>query len=269
MFQKLGEAEAIENSQITTESEVDLFAYSAFTYDKLFSPNSDIYHRNVVKLSGLRKAELRKVVEKSLEFINMKSSRNFSVSDFQIGFTRSTPQQSGYEYELFFRNPASRQCCARLKIRRALKPNLELVNFSSSDAEIQDALADVETSKKVINFILPLSGAKRSEKAFRLFLSSFESVVINEDAGQATLNIVFQGIHSEFSLFNNLVKEFKMRTKFGAIRFVRVSAHKMQFSRAKSIQKGVESLNCDPNDCLIFICDVDVLFNQNFLDLCR
>ena len=255
------------NQKVAAVNEADLFTYSAFTYEKLFSPSSDIYHRNVVKLSGMRKSELQKVVAKSLEYLNAKPNRNFSLSDFQIGFTRSTPSSTGYEYELYFRSPRNRQCCSQLKIRRELKPDLELVDYSDSAEEEAES---GERAKKVVNFILPLSGGERSEQTFRLFMSSFESVVIDEDSANpasVALTIAFQGTHVDFGRFNEFINEFKMRTKFDAVRFVRVLGQR--FSRSKSIQTGIESLNCDPNDCLLFICDVDVLFNRNFLDYCR
>ena len=91
----LDEISSNMNQKVAAVNEADLFTYSAFTYEKLFSPSSDIYHRNVVKLSGMRKSELQKVVAKSLEYLNAKPNRNFSLSDFQIGFTRSTPSSTG------------------------------------------------------------------------------------------------------------------------------------------------------------------------------
>jgi hypothetical protein len=83
----LNEISSNMNQKVAAFNEVDLLTYSAFTNEKLFSPSSDIYHRNVAKLSDMRKSELQKVVAKSLEYLNAKSNRNFSLSDFQIGFT--------------------------------------------------------------------------------------------------------------------------------------------------------------------------------------
>lgn len=229
----------------------------------------DIYHRNVVKLSGPRKLELRGVIQNALEFLNAKPNRNYTLDDFQIGFTRST-STNGFEYELYFRNGITQQCCSHIKLRKALKPDLELVEFTNA-VDFDEENLNSEAAKKSINFILPLSGGEKSERAFRLFLSSFESVVIDEDSGQSTLVVVFHGTQSEFEHFNELVNEFKRRTKFEAARFVRVGGNHQngKFSRSQAIQSGIDSLNCDPNDCLIFICDVDILFNRNFLDLCR
>lgn len=77
IFKMLDEISSNLNQKVAAVNEADLFTYSAFTYEKLFSPSSDIYHRNVVKLSDMRKSELQKVVAKSLEYLNAKSNRNF------------------------------------------------------------------------------------------------------------------------------------------------------------------------------------------------
>lgn len=217
------------------------------------------------------------MVQKSLDFLNSKqktttnTDTNYTIEQFHIGFTRSTPASTGYEYELYFTHPRTQHCCSQIKIRRALEQNLDLVDLVAPDESNEDQVGGINESKKLINFILPLSGGSKNERAFRLFLSSFESIVVNDDSGQAAaLIIVFQGMSTDFAQFNVLVKEFKQRTKFEAIKFVQEKqANSGGFSRSKAIKLGIDSLNCDPDDCLLFLCDVDVLFDRNFLDLCR
>lgn len=239
-------------------------------------------------MTGARKHHLRRVINDAIEFLNTKQETyKYHIKDFTLGFTRSTPS-NGYEYELYFK--MQEQCCVRLKFNRRLGA-LDLVEASfmdqtstSNDKDAvdfelaDDDLTDTTTTKKRrVNFILPVTAQTKQLNSFKLFLSSFESIVINQDSRQASLTIVYSFDENTPNVdlkFENLIKEFKLRTKFDLVKFLKIK-HEGSFSRAKSLQYGVE--NCcsfdreddASNDHLVFLCDVDVLFNENFLNLCR
>jgi hypothetical protein len=72
----------------------------------------------------------------------------------------------------------------------------------------------------------------------------------------------------EKRILNSMLEDFKARTGFYKCHVIYVNSSMRQkgFSRANLLQIGIENLS---NEDLIFICDVDVLFNANFLNLCR
>jgi chondroitin sulfate N-acetylgalactosaminyltransferase 1/2 len=138
------------------------------------------------------------------------------------------------------------------------------------------------TNKKTINFILPMSDnlmLKKYVRSIKVFLDLFERVAINQDSmnggmsgvkGQfVTLTIVFS--YKNLTLkrkFEKLLSDFKHRTKFMNLKLILIGH--TAFSRAKLLQIGIENLNVkSSNENLIFLCDVDIVFNQMFLDLCR
>ena len=114
--------------------------------------------------------------------------------------------------------------------------------------------------------------------AFKLFLSSFETVAIDQDHF-ATLTIVFASEQtnetSQLKNLKELVSDFQKRANFQKVNVINVpSSGGASFSRAKLLDIGVDKC-CDHfdtarrNENLLFFCDVDVLFNQNFLHMCR
>lgn len=201
------------------------------------------------------------------------------MKDFAIGFFRSTPYQ-GYEYELYYKIKSTK-CCYLIKLNRGLTPlKISSTNIEDEHKGLVDYTGDIHKGKKVINFILPLTGDAKKKSAFKLFLSSFETVALNQDKF-VTLTIIFgyskssQDGLNEKKYLENILNDFRQRTSFTNINLIYVEMAG-SFSRAKLIQIGVESC-CDNdqfdstplNENLMFFCDVDVLFNKNFLDLCR
>lgn len=64
-----------------------------------------------------------------------------------------------------------------------------------------------------------------------------------------------------------LIEDFKYENRFNMISLLVIAEKK--YSRAKFLDIGIK--NCCHNELnsLIFLCDVDVYFEQNFLDQCR
>ncbi len=242
---------------INFENESDLDPYTTFTIDKIFPAELGIYKRNVVKMSGPRRDDIHAAIELALEHLNQnKTNSKLNKTHFSNGFYRST-FYNGFEYELYFKR-RDFTCCFSLKLKRPL----EHLRVTHSNRKV---------SQQVINFILPLTSDSKSLNAFRLFLSSFETVAVNQDK-HVTLTIVFgtevndQRAKNEMSTF---LSEFKERTRFDKVNQVNVDMKDVSsFSRAKLLQIGSDHERFE-NESLLFFCDVDVLFNKNFLDMCR
>ena len=59
-------------SEKSTEllNEQDISSYTAFTLDKLYSPESYIYKRNKIKLKGLKQKNLHLIIQNGLNHLN-------------------------------------------------------------------------------------------------------------------------------------------------------------------------------------------------------
>ena len=242
------------------ENESELDPYTAFTIDKIYPAELNIYKRNVIKMSGPKRVDLNTVIEMALVHLNKNFTNNnnkLNQSHFSNGFYRQT-SYNGFEYELYFKRKDF-SCCFSIKLNRPL-------------ARLSVTQSSRKISKQIINFILPLTSDSKNMNAFRLFISSFETVAIDQDK-YVTLTIVFgfdlvsnKRAHNEMNTF---LSEFRERTRFENVKLIYVEMKDQQsFSRAKLLQIGSDSVDLK-NESLLFFCDVDVLFNKNFLDMCR
>lgn len=191
-----------------------------------------------MKLTGSKLIDLYTVVKTSSN--HLKSN----IKNFIIGFYRSTPI-NGYEYELYFKNRLN--CCSIIRLNRPLQ-TLRIT-------EIREI-----TNKKTIHFILPLTQSKLGK--FKQFLTIFEIVSLKQDQGHVTLTIVYSSKNS--NEINQIIEQFKKRTKFKEINLI--LEMKSTFSRGESLQIAADTL---ADEQLLFFCDVDIFYTQQFLDLCR
>lgn len=224
------------------DNEGDVYSYSAFSLDKLYPAERGIYNRNIQKLSGLKQLDLHSVVKASLAQLGSK----YSLEDFIIGFYRTTPL-NGYEYELFFKQKHA-LCCTVIRLLKPIQ-NLRIT-------EIQHV-----HEKKTINFIICLTAGKL--KKLSSFLNLFNLVALQQDKAFVSLTIVFTAIKANTQI-ERIINEFKMQTKFSKINLI--YSRSIRFSRASSLELGVENAN---QDDLLFFCDIDIIFTQLFLDMCR
>jgi hypothetical protein len=246
------------------------------------------------------------MVQLAVDYLNSNSSssssdlnQRYELVDLLIGFFRATPVE-GNEYELYFRNKSLNSCCVYFKLSRPLSNELRLVetNLNTSPASNEMAASDeanmlntdnllrvsdtgtsntrsgqIVSFKKTVNFILPMSDnllLKKNAASLKLFLSVFENVAIGQDNGQfVTLTIVFSYKNVKFKRFlESLLAEFKHRTGFLNLKLI--SVKNWEFSRARLLQLGVENLRTNrANENLVFLCDVDIVFTQIFLEMCR
>ena len=194
-----------------------------------------------------------------------------------MGYYRVTPSR-GYEYDLFFKKKSD--CCSIISINKPVQ-NIRVEELN---------LINDKNKAKIINFIIPLWFNKL--QVLNTFLNLFESVSIKQDKSYSTLNFVYlydDLDEAQITLKNKtkkMILKFKEKTKFKSIKFVTVVTK--VFSRARALQLGIElccddysddeieiisesiSNNTSNNDNpLLFFCDIDTLYTQQFLTLCR
>lgn len=267
--ESINNIDSIRKLHYSTKSELDIYSYSAFTLDKWFPAKEILYKRNVERLTGDRLKDLHIMINYGLDYLNKNLYIDkYELKDFQIGFYRVTPFE-GYEYDLFFKY--KNKCCSMITINKPVK-SLEI-----KASNLLDVVAnDNQNNKEIINFIVPLWGDRLN--AFKLFLNLFELVVIRQDNGFSTLTFVFLYNESSVdqqnlkSLYEKHILDFKIKTNFNNIKFISVNSD--AHSRAKALEIGVETCcnyfeNNNQNNELLFFCDVDIVFTQKFLDLCR
>ncbi|CAF0924401.1 unnamed protein product [Brachionus calyciflorus] len=239
---------------VIPENEGDIYSYSAFTLDKFYPSELGIYKRNVFKLTGLRKHEIHTVLNESLAYLNRDSmfTKNFKLSDFIIGFMRTDPLD-GYQYELFFKN--ENNSCEIVRLRRPLG-HLKIESFDNFGEQ---------NERENINFIVPISSSQENLNKLKQFLIRFYEIAIKQDSKDNTLTIplAYQN-ESDLSKFQNYLNLFVKIYNYSQIKLI---PYKMsEFSRSALLNYGTQSRNS--ND-LLFFCDLDIVFNQNFLEMCR
>jgi chondroitin sulfate N-acetylgalactosaminyltransferase 1/2 len=233
-------------------SELDVPSFSAFTSDNLFGPIWSIYKRNVEKLGGLRRFHLHTIRNQSISEMNrIDASYNYTPLDFHIGLYRVKPF-FGYEYRLYFKRNS--ECCQRVYL---------------SDFQNRVDIRPVP-GKHVINLIMPLWGDRANSLA--KFMRMFEANA-KEDGFQSTLTIVYVLRENQTSIetgwkdsIERFINSFKRRTSLRTVKLIYLQSK--FYSRARALQIGVENC-CADSRSLLFICDVDVVFNTLFLDMCR
>ena len=233
----------------TLVNEFEVVPFDSFTASAIYSVNKEgIFNRPSRRPLGTRYKEHNEVLKFALHVYNgeVVGRRNLTQANLDNGITR-LDRLNGMKYNLFFTASKPNQY-HRMKIRRPFD-NLELV----------DSVETVDTSKKLINLILPLSG--RLER-FKTFLKRFADVCVKWDA-RVFLTVVYFGEKGKEEL-RGMLQDFEGKEKFTDYKLIFAQR---PFSRGAGLQKGV--LAWEKGNNIMFFCDVDVLFTPDFLERCR
>ena len=113
---------------------------------------------------------------------------------------------------------------------------------------------------KLVNIIVPLQGRL---KTFQDFLNNFKKVCISRK-DNVFLTVVYSGkesLQEVKQMLNTLRKDHEFKNFKLVIR-------KENFNRGHALHDGIRSWKGE-EDILMFFCDVDVVFDSEFLDRCR
>lgn len=237
---------------IPLNNEFEVVPFIRFTANRLYLVEPGLGRRVIEKPIGYKRKDLSDVMEFALEKlndVNNGSTGTFTSSDFLEGIFRTLPG-FGTHYELYFRNGKDHSLLKYTKvvvIRVLSEPSLVLKS-------------DIEIKHKPVNLILPLSGRIDS---FKRFMDNFVKVCIHQDKN-VFLTLVYFG-RKGFEEVQSIIRNISVKYMY----------HKMQvilleetFSRSKGLQVGAQSWR-KQDDVVLFLCDVDIIFNNDFLERCR
>ncbi|KAK3090177.1 hypothetical protein FSP39_009750 [Pinctada imbricata] len=236
---------------VEMKSEYELTAFNRFTLNRIYLVEPGLGKRVVEKPIGQKKKDLGEVITYGVELLNKgrkNSSRLYTVSDFIEGIYRTEPV-SGTQYELYYRNLNNSGLGKYTRVI-ILRPFGPLIPALSSP---------IYTDTVWINLILPLKGRIDS---FKLFMKNFVEVCILQDK-KVFLTVVYFG-SDNLATIKSIITNVSKTHNFKYLKLVNVNE---DFSRGRALQIGI--MNWKSGDVLLFMCDVDIIFNVDFLERCR
>ncbi|XP_054711283.1 chondroitin sulfate N-acetylgalactosaminyltransferase 2-like [Uloborus diversus] len=243
---QVASAEVKHGVQLNNEYEIVPFTH--FTFGRVYPVSLGLGKRVVEKPIGYKRKDLLEVFVRALDVINKdrKGKQRYTVDDFAEGLFRSEPT-TGTQYELYFKEKNASRVYLKVTLMRPFGPVQTIFNDR------------IKTSKELINVILPLSGRI---DAFRTFMDRFAKVAIKHDK-KVFLTVVYfgeEGLHDVRVILTKVSRE----TKFRNLKLLTLNE---TFSRGKGLQVGAQ--HWPKNDVLLFLCDVDIVFTNRFLERCR
>ena len=244
--EKLKDGELIQG--IGYNHEYEMFPFCRFTLTRLYMLDPGLGKRVVEKPIGYKKKDFMEVISYGAEKLNKEFNINLKTDDFAEGIYRTEPS-IGTHYELYFHDSGKTKNRHYRKIT-VMRPFGPLITASTQV---------VDTSKTVINIILPLSGRIST---FQTFMARFIKVCILRDK-HVYLTVVYFG-HDGLSEVKSLLSKISKRYRFKHIKLVTLNE---KFSRGRGLQIGAQAWV--QGDVLMFLCDVDIVFSLDFLERCR
>ena len=246
---KLHSAEILHGVEM--KNEYELTAFNRFTLYRVYVVDPGLGKRVVEKPIGAKKRDLLEVITFSVNILNEQrknASKVYTISDFIEGIYRTDPA-SGTHYDLYFRNLNASQAghYSKVVVLKPFGPLIPAINTT------------VQTKETWINIILPLKGRLDS---LEIFMKNFIDVCILIDK-RIYLSIVYFGKEG----LNEVRNITKTVSRTHGYKFIRVISVNEEFSRGRGLQVGME--NWKGKDILVFMCDVDIVFNSEFLERCR
>ena len=237
-------------NRFTPRTEFEVIPYTSFTAQHLFGEIGFLSKKPAALPIGQQAEEILEVIDYGIHYLNLDTESKadrVAIDNFAEGITRNDLTH-GTVYDLYFRSNHSPDIFKRLKLFRPF-----------SNIQPVDQVETIETSNEWINLILPLSG--RLDK-FAAFMERFVDVCIRKDR-RIFLTIIYFGTEGQREL-----KEMIIRiTEKESFEHYKVIFRNSEFSRGQGLQIGAESWK--KGNVLMFFCDVDVYFTNDFLERCR
>ena len=232
-----------------TFNELAVVPFDSFTHVGIYSVNKDgLIDRPARRPIGARVKEHDEILNFALRVLKdeLPDAQNVERYSLANGISRLN-RVTGMVYDLIFSSGKPNQY-HRVKLQRP---------FSS--LELFESVETIDTSKEIINLILPLSGRTSN---FEIFLKRFGDICVRWD-GNVYLTVVYFGKKGREKV-QHLLAEFEDREKFKNYKLIFEDG---PFSRGVGLQKGV--LSWEKGNNIMFFCDVDMFFTPDFLERCR
>ncbi|ALC40589.1 CG12913, partial [Drosophila busckii] len=245
---QVGAAEILHGLPLNNEYE--MIPFNHFTFTRVYPIDLGLGKRVVEKPIGYRRRDLLEAVNKALDSLNRNHTARarakglavdvprYTLDDFVEGIYRTEPT-TGSQYELYFQSMKHQTHVVRKAL--VMRPFAPLQTVQ---------LAELATNP-VIHVILPLAGRLHS---FRSFLQMFQQ-------------LPERGLRLIVVYFGELGLEQARQLVAGSKRMQLVALNET-FSRAKALRIGAEHIK-SAEDALLFMCDVDIVFTNKYLERCR
>lgn len=236
---------------------------SAALHWEVFSPRkvfTTTLSPPILPIQNSVRRSLNLILGKSLMLINEDSRkilfRELALSRVNLGYLRVSPTQ-GVQYLLDLLMMtyqhlgfSHRKLPLHVRYRAHMQQPFGSLVYTSSE---------VPMTKPYVHFILPLAGRL---KPFAAFLSNFEKVVLLNNEKVKLLIVYFPDV-APLSNHQKILKIYQDHYPNFEIIWKTI---KGPFSRALALQFGVS--NFGP-EALLFFCDVDIIFDMEFVERCR
>lgn len=254
--ERLQSAEVYKGFPYKTEYEVPSF--SRFTLTRIYLVEPGLGKRVIEKPIGAKKKDLYEIIAYGIDRLNANRTvasgeTLYSYEDFVEGIYRTEPA-AGTHYELYFQNKDSQYPSDKTLLSYA-----KVVVFRPFGPPMLAASSVTFIREQWINLILPLSGRLDT---FRHFMERFIMVCVQQDM-RVYLTVVYfgnEGLKEVKALMSGAAKQHKYK-------HMKLITLNEKFARGRGLQIG--ALNWKSGDVLLFFCDVDVIFGQDFLERCR
>jgi len=231
-------------------NEHEMIPFSAFNSKHLFGDIGFLSKRPQAQPIGQQASELREALKYAMSDLNQDVEANndrVTIDQFVEGITRNDFTR-GTVYDLYFRSSRSNNVFKRVKL---LRPYNALRRIGKPET--------IDTFNEIINIIVPLSG--RIDK-FKSFMDRLVDVAIRRDK-RVFITVVHFGNEGRDEIKSYFLK-MSAEEKFDDYKVIFTQD---DFSRGKALQKGAKSWN--KGNVLMFFCDIDIYFNEGFLERCR
>ncbi|XP_066294804.1 chondroitin sulfate synthase 3-like [Branchiostoma lanceolatum] len=114
--------------------------------------------------------------------------------------------------------------------------------------------------KETVHIIVPLHGRL---SIFERFMKNYEAVCLETDSNVELLIILFKTTEAETSRVLDVLDEYREKYPASTIKVILMTE---PFSRGIGLNAGASHFG---NNSLLFLCDVDLIFTENFFDRCR
>nr|KAG5713897.1 hypothetical protein BaRGS_024524 [Batillaria attramentaria] len=250
--ERLQTAEVVKGLSYKTEYEI--ISFNRFTLTRIYMVDPGLGKRVIEKPIGSKKRDLFEIIAYGIDTLNRNRSSLslYSYDDFVEGIYRTEPT-TGAQYELYFQNKGAGS-------QTGLAASyVKLVVFRPFGPPMLVASSLAQTREEWINLILPLSGRVET---FRHFVDRFVSTCIKQDQ-RVYLTVVYfgnDGLKEVKSIMSQAARQYKYK-------HMKLITTNENFARGRGLQIG--ALNWKSGDVLLFMCDVDIVFGEDFLERCR
>lgn len=229
-----------------SESLSDLVPWETVRGSSIF--NSDMLNPSRTLSKG-NKLEIHYILMKALQFLG-NSNQGMSLVEMKSVYLRYSGYE-GREYILDLEMEGKKEEERRTwRCYLLLPPTSGMVLIDTHNTNIED--------ERTIEFILPLSNVKDRLKEF---LNMYEKLCLKTEEACSLNLVMYSEIDVELTL--KLLKTLKLIYPEAKLNLIQGSG---TFSRGRALDLGMSRL---PNSSLVFLCDVDMVIQHDFLKSCQ